>query len=70
MCSKPTVAKNKMGIKDCQLLLTVVCLALVDIFVWIVYIIVEAVLTHFNVGTEPNTEKPSSIDGVSYITCH
>ena len=70
MSSNPTVAKNKMGIKDCQLILTVICLTIVDIFFWIVYIIVEAVLTHFNVGTEPNTERPGSTDGVSYsLSC-
>ena len=54
-------------------MLIVIGFAAVDVLILVVYTAVEGAITHFNVDTEPNIERRSSVSGVSthfYIVSH
>ena len=63
--SNPKTAKKKQGIKDHHLMLIVLSLTSIDIVIIVVYIVVEGLLTGFEVGTESNEENPRAFHGVS-----
>lgn len=58
----------KRGIKDKHLILTVLCLTLVDVIVLAIYTLLEWIITQFSVGTVSNKEKPNAVIGVSHNT--
>ena len=58
---------RKKSIHDWHLILFIIALVLVDVTILAIYTTLQAVITDFTVGLQPNKEKPSAIEGVSQI---